>query len=271
MAEDFRTHRPGNEAICCAEYMLQSIPPCYHLLMHEDSKIKWVSSVLAISTHRSNDGQTLVITSSDGYCSLVYFELGELGTPLPQDQLPPVVSRQQENVQQDRPELVVKTTTHQPSEPPQAATNTVTEQKPNILKPRRIRPTTITSFSSPEAEKKKAGNSKSPIACVGTKTPPLPNWEETGNTRSSDGTRTSEHVTETPGKKLPGSTPRRVNFVTLSTFSSSPPPEHKQESLGESINPKTGQPCLNEQEQLQGKSSSIAETGDEPMEVQIIE
>ena len=174
MAKKFRTRRHGNEAICCAEYMLQSIPPCYHLLMHEDSRIKWVSSVLAISTHRSNDGQTLVITSSDGYCSLVYFELGELGTPLPQDQLPPVVSRQQQDIQQDRRELVVKPTTHQPSEPPQAATNTVTEQKPNILKPRRIRPTTITSFSSPEAEKKKAGNSKSPIACVGTKTPLFP-------------------------------------------------------------------------------------------------
>lgn len=31
--------------------------------------------------HRSSDGQTLVISSQDGYCSIVAFSPGELGTP----------------------------------------------------------------------------------------------------------------------------------------------------------------------------------------------
>ena len=220
---------------------------------------------LHFTMHRSNDGLTLVITSSDGYCSLVYFELGELGTPLPQDQLPPVISKQ--NNRQDGPALVTSPPTQQPSEPPQAPTHSITELKPNILKPRRIRPTTITSFTSPEAETKKAErSSRSPTPLVGANTSPL---SSQGKTRSPNGTKTSEDVTETPGKKSPGLAPRRVNFVTLTTFSS--PPRHKQESLGEWVNPETGQPCLSEQEPPQGKTSSPAETGDEPMEVQIIE
>ena len=38
--------------------------------------------------YRSNDGLVLVVSSSDGYCSLIGFEPGELGQPLQQDKLP---------------------------------------------------------------------------------------------------------------------------------------------------------------------------------------
>ena len=39
--------------------------------------------------YRSRDGQTLVVSSSDGYCTFLLFSPGELGTPLSQDELRP--------------------------------------------------------------------------------------------------------------------------------------------------------------------------------------
>ena len=37
---------------------------------------------------RSNDGRMLAVSSSDGYCSLLQFDEGELGTPLSDDLVP---------------------------------------------------------------------------------------------------------------------------------------------------------------------------------------
>ena len=37
---------------------------------------------------RSEDGQILVVSSSDGYCTVVRFDSGELGVPLPNSELP---------------------------------------------------------------------------------------------------------------------------------------------------------------------------------------
>ena len=37
---------------------------------------------------RSADGRQLVVASSDGYCSIVVFDAGELGTPLPSEDIP---------------------------------------------------------------------------------------------------------------------------------------------------------------------------------------
>ena len=230
---------------------------------------------LHITTHRSNDGLTLVITSSDGYCTLVCFEPRELGTPLSTDQQPSVVLKQQQ-------ELVtsVSPTSRQPSKSPQAATSTVSEPKVNILKPRRIRPTVIASFSSPEDKLEKM-EAKSPTSCVGARTTSTSSLEEKRAAISSPSSckinengspKEASDVTingESHGKT---SAPRRVNFVTLSTFTSSPP-KHKQESLGAHVTPETGQPCLTQEHDQGGSSckSKQVECDDEPMEVQIIE
>ena len=40
----------------------------------------------------STDGQFLIATSKDGYCSMIEFAAGELGEPLEHEFLPPVVA-----------------------------------------------------------------------------------------------------------------------------------------------------------------------------------
>lgn len=67
---------------------------------------------------RSPDGNTLIMSSQDGYCSLVAFEPGELGTPFaaaaaalhtaavePPDVVPgtPLVARVRDTIQLDQP------------------------------------------------------------------------------------------------------------------------------------------------------------------------
>ena len=233
--------------------------------------------------HRSNDGLTLVVTSSDGYCTLVCFEPGELGTPLSTDQLPPVVLKQQkENPCKQQQELVtsVSPTSRQPSKSPQAATSAVSEPKVNILKPRRIRPTVIASFSSPEDKLEKM-EAKSPTSCVEAKTTSTSSSEEKraaislpSSCKINENASLKEASDVTINGESHGKTsaPRRVNFVTLSTFTSSPP-KHKQESLGARVTPETGQPCLAQEHDQGGSSckSKQVECDDEPMEVQIIE
>ena len=235
---------------------------------------------LHVTVHRSNDGLTLVITSSDGYCTVVCFEPGELGTPLPTDQLPPVVLKQQKENHQQEMVTSVSPTTQQPSKSPQAATSAVSEPKVNILKPRRIRPTIIASFSSPEDKLEKV-EAKSPTLCVGAKAPSTSSSEDKRDDMSSMSSRrineNASHkeanevtINGESSEKKPA--PRRVNFVTLSTSTSSPP-EHKQESLGACVTPETGQPCLTQDHDQGGSScrSKQVECEDEPMEVQIIE
>ena len=235
---------------------------------------------LHVTVHRSNDGLTLVITSSDGYCTVVCFEPGELGTPLPTDQLPPVVLKQQKENHQQEMVTSVSPTTQQPSKSPQAATSSVSEPKVNILKPRRIRPTIIASFSSPEDKLEKV-EAKSPTLCVGAKAPSTSSSEDKRDDISSmssrriNGNASHKEANEVTingesSEKKPA--PRRVNFVTLSTSTSSPP-EHKQESLGACVTPETGQPCLTQDHDQGGSScrSKQVECEDEPMEVQIIE
>lgn len=234
---------------------------------------------LHVTMHRSNDGLTLVITSSDGYCTVVCFEPGELGTPLPTDQLPPVILKQQKEKPHEELVTSVSPTTQQPSKSPQAATSAISEPKVNILKPRRIRPTIIASFSSPEDKLEKV-EAKSPTSCVGAKAPSTSSSEEKRDGTSSPSSRINENAShreannvtingESSGKKP---APRRVNFVTLSTSTSSPP-DHKQESLGACVTPETGQPCLTQDHDQGGSScrSKQVECEEEPMEVHIIE
>lgn len=45
-------------------------------------------SVCSVHGHRSDNGLTMVITSTDCYCTVVSFEAGELGTPLSAEKLP---------------------------------------------------------------------------------------------------------------------------------------------------------------------------------------
>ena len=40
----------------------------------------------------SPDGQSIAVSSYDGYCSIIAFDTGDLGTPFPADQLPPHVA-----------------------------------------------------------------------------------------------------------------------------------------------------------------------------------
>lgn len=52
----------------------------------------------------SKDGQHLIATSKDGYCTMLEFAPGELGEPLEHDCLPPVVAKVQ--TQKRNPRLV---------------------------------------------------------------------------------------------------------------------------------------------------------------------
>ena len=41
--------------------------------------IQFLTLIIIIDNNRSDDGNTLVITSFDGFCSIMTFEEGELG------------------------------------------------------------------------------------------------------------------------------------------------------------------------------------------------
>ena len=171
---------------------------------------------------RSNDGHILAVTSSDGYCSLVTFHPGELGSPLEQDKLPSVITQHQ-------CKQPVEAAPGAKSPPPAQSGAKDRERavsKDSAIKPRRIRPTTITSIGSPE--EKQGSKSPSPSSSSTQKQLTSSQDAHVGSTASTTKSpcveggipSTKSPSAEVPQKKPSG--PRRVNFVTLS----SPAPKH---------------------------------------------
>ena len=194
----------------------------------------------------------LFITSFDCYCSVITFSKGELGTQLPESQLPPHLLSQSKvkessaklndvvkdgHIEKKVSGLELKGTpspskTDSAPDPPQS----------NGKTPRRIRPTQLESFTSPETN---AGSS-----CRSAKTPPC----------SSPG---APPITNTVAKTVNnsrdrGEGPRRVNFITLTKFSSDK--EQGQSSSSSSS-------CSLERGDEEGQGKVVGE----PMEIQTSE
>ena len=83
---------------------------------------------------RSSDGLVLAVSSSDGYCSLVGFEPGELGEPLQQDKLPTCMQH--------------TTTSSTSSSDKDSLTQNNSSPSINVIVPRRIRPAPVQTPSS---------------------------------------------------------------------------------------------------------------------------
>ena len=101
-----------------------------------------VSSILI----RSKDGQILVVTSTDGYCSLVAFDPDELGIPLSPSELPPAMRSHS-----DQHQSPSTTPVRANVEAEEIKKSSSIQQQPPVSsksKPRRIRPTIISSFAS---------------------------------------------------------------------------------------------------------------------------
>lgn len=228
---------------------------------------------------RSNDGQTLVISSSDCYCSILTFEPGELGTPLSPDKIPQILTNQHVclptptespeqkkhlNNEQQPPSVQAPSVTHNgvpkdsvtdhdsnsephkvlhsPSPRPTAEANNFSGVPSPENKPRRIRPTTIATFTSPKQSTNREspsptssgdsvsqstapvtdlqGQDKITVPSSSDALPPVShnNSSQDPRSESQNGTNTSSS-NEKPSSGSKG--PRRVNFVTLSSFSSS--------------------------------------------------
>ena len=70
---------------CCRVWPVQMKTPFMYVTgIHFDAltDIAW-----------SKDGQHLIATSKDGYCTMIEFTAGELGQPLDPDMLPPIVAK----------------------------------------------------------------------------------------------------------------------------------------------------------------------------------
>lgn len=137
--------------------------------------------------YRSDNGLTLVITSSDCYCTIVSFDPNELGTPLLADKLPEAMLSSKHPTQQhtspprncssspQRDELTPnrngvhesakqtdsannQSSIHKSPSPPmncsQSNSNSATgmDESETQSKPRRIRPTMISSIASPNGK-----------------------------------------------------------------------------------------------------------------------
>ena len=177
----------------------------------------------------------LFVTSFDCYCSVITFSEGELGSPLPEDKLPPNLLPSQLEKKQQAASLKMtpkrKATDGKDGQkvsevelkgtPSPSKVETVTDPRQSSGKtPRRIRPTQLSSFSSPGGE-----NVTAPTSPTNTKAPPpdsstAPPTTKTPPTISSSAPPTT---TETVAKNVGNSGsktegPRRVNFITLSKF-----------------------------------------------------
>lgn len=212
---------------------------------------------------RSSDGQFLVVSSSDGYCSILSFEPGELGVPLSPDKLPLPLTATQQASDTEMLQLAENTKTSPPAvvtqkEPfPSSA-----EQKVNVVKPRRIRPTPIASHCSPDKQPDEVATAENGN-CIGSSSlsspPPVPGSSGLTLSAVSPNTSESNSTREIPSKEATGmqgpssslsATPRRVNFVTLSsapslTVKTPPTPSesdhHSLDAHPLQTSPKTGQ------------------------------
>ena len=200
---------------------------------------------------RSNNGRLLFITSFDCYCSVITFSEGELGTKVSPSLLPANLlsddaseAKEQPSVKLNEPEkggqLEMKVSsvelTGTPS--PSRLDSNLDPPKPSGKTPRRIRPTQLSSFTSP-------GTSGNEI-CTNSKTPPPSSSSAPPTTSAVD-----QSVSSREGSV--NQAPRRVNFVTLAKFNE-----------GQS-SPKTTSTCSQQVDCGRGKESG------EPMEIQTTE
>ena len=221
----------------------------------------------------------LFITSFDCYCSVITFSEGELGTPLPDSQLPPnLLPSQSEKKQPTSPKLMLKDDTGKDGHlvrkanevelkgtPSPSKVEAVTDPRQlNGKTPRRIRPTQLASFPSPGASVKTPMSPTAPPTAITpptTKTPPLasssaPPTTETPPPASSTAPPTTKTVAKSIGNlgsKSEG--PRRVSFITLTKFNTNK--DQGQSSCGTS----SSQSSLDEDSKTAGG----------PMEVQTTE
>ena len=74
-----RTHRPVvvNKCFALRRYLAQRVQSKSILLCHYTQRVTVLSFILFSS--RSSDGRVLVVSSSDGFCSIITFDDGELG------------------------------------------------------------------------------------------------------------------------------------------------------------------------------------------------
>ena len=242
--------------------------------------------------YRSNNGRMLFITSFDCYCSVITFSEGELGTPLPEDQLPPnLLPSQSEKKQADSPKLTPKkdvgkdglvekkvSEVELKGTPPSKVETVTTDQQQSSGKtPRRIRPIQLASFPSPGGENVKTPSSPT---TVDTKVPPTaktppttssnapPTAEAPPPTTSSNApptteappptTSTAPSTTKTVAKTIGNSSsksegPRRVNFITLAKFSTD------KEQGQSSSNTSSSQSSLDEDSKAAGEPMETTE------------
>ena len=183
----------------------------------------------------------LFVTSFDCYCSVITFSEGELGSPLPEDKLPPnlLPSQSEKKQQADSLKMTPKrkatgkdgkkvSEVELKGTPSPSKVETVTDPRQSSGKtPRRIRPTQLSSFPSPGGTQKSetVTTPTSPTTTTNTKAPPpdlssAPPTTKTLPTISSGAPpTTTETVAKTvgnSGSKTEG--PRRVNFITLAKF-----------------------------------------------------
>ena len=203
---------------------------------------------------RSNDGRTLAVTSSDGYCSLVTFDPGELGTPLEPSKLPAAVARQPCMPPTATEQGVFKSPSPHSRNGAREKEGEDVEPKTTSVKPRRIRPTTIATFGSPDRTQGNSSPSVSPSSsqqhltssqqppvegvasdpmppCVeGVASDPMPPCVEgVASDPKPPCVKGGEPVVEVPRKNPSG--PRRVNFITLSSPAPKPPDEAMEVEL----------------------------------------
>ena len=112
--------------------------------------------------YRSDDGSTLVITSSDCYCTIVTFEPNELGAPLPSEKLPAGITAPNTCLLPSRPSPSPNSAKQPESDPHtdkdlQSDDVMIISPSPHssgsadmsTSKPRRIRPTMVSTVTSP--------------------------------------------------------------------------------------------------------------------------
>ena len=225
---------------------------------------------------RSNNGRLLFITSFDCYCSVIMFSEGELGTPLPDSQLPPHLLSQSEK-KQPSPKLKLKEDTVKGGQlekkvsevelkgtPSPSKVETASDPRQSSGKtPRRIRPTQLSSFPSPGAS---ITSPSTPPTTINAKTPPPASSTAPPTTldtkppppASSNAPPTNETVPKTVGNSggSRSEAPRRVNFITLTKFNTD-----KEQGQSSSSNNSSSQSSLDEDSKATG----------EPMEVQATE
>ena len=191
---------------------------------------------------RSDDGLTLVVASSDCYCTIVTFDPNEFGVPLTNDKLPlnmsnikktpqPIASpslpvTKKATSENDKETTQNKASPSSSSLPPLADSTATTSTTVNVLKPRRIRPTMVSSVTSPNG--KATPSSTTPVQTTTSDTatscpPPSSVSSELQNSTEKDGVDTTQKSKDeqpvSSSSNVAGSkVPRRISLTTLTTY-----------------------------------------------------